>query len=85
MATYEHATILDPCSVEVSQMIGPHNLIIMSQNKIREIQYNLHKTTHFPSAKLPSVNLPPCYNYNTCDTTFLGSVYHIIEVIDVHW
>lgn len=43
MATNQHATILDSCSVEVPRMVGPHHLIIMSHNKIIEIQSNLHK------------------------------------------
>ena len=40
------------------------------------IIYHLNYMMHFQPTKLCSVNLPPYYD--TCTTTFLGPIYHII-------
>ena len=44
-------------------------------------------TMHFLLTKFFSVNSPPYYsscNYDACNTTFLGPICHIIEVINMH-
>ena len=39
---------------------------------------------HVSSAELCSVSLPPYYDYDVCKMTFLGSICHIIVVINLH-
>lgn len=38
---------------------------------------------HFQSTKLSSVKLPPYYDHDACNTTFLGMFCHIVKVLNV--